>query len=59
MTRTALCRKACLPRSAEESKAYVVRPAMRKFVDEVLYPDAQLCEDNGKRASKEVLKAMA
>ena len=32
---------------------------MRKFVDEVLYPDAQACEENGKRASKEVLAAMA
>lgn len=32
---------------------------MRKFVDEVLYPDAQLCEENGKRASKSVLDAMA
>lgn len=32
--------------------------AMRKYVDEVLYPDAQACEDNGKRASPEVLKSM-
>lgn len=32
---------------------------MRKFVDEVLYPDAQLCEENGKKASKAVLEAMA
>lgn len=32
---------------------------VRKFVDEVLTPDAQLCEENGKRASKEVLDAMA
>ncbi|ORX39785.1 acyl-CoA dehydrogenase/oxidase [Kockovaella imperatae] len=36
-----------------------LQKAVRKFVDEVLYPDAQLCEENGKRASKEVLKAMA
>ena len=33
--------------------------AMRKFIDEVIYPDAQLCEENGKRASKEVFQAMA
>ena len=32
---------------------------MRKFIDEVVYPDAQLCEENGKRASKQVLEAMA
>lgn len=36
-----------------------LQKAMRKFVDEVLYPDAQLCEENGKRASKTVLEAMA
>ncbi len=33
--------------------------AMRKFVDEIIYPDAQLCEENGKKASKEVMEAMA
>lgn len=33
--------------------------AMRKFIDEVIYPDAQACEESGKRASKEVLQAMA
>lgn len=32
---------------------------MRTFVDEVIYPDAQACEESGKRASKEVLSAMA
>lgn len=32
---------------------------MRKFVEEVIRPDAQLCEENGKRASKAVLEAMA
>jgi len=32
---------------------------MRKFIDEVIYPDAQACEESGKRASKEVLQAMA
>ena len=31
----------------------------RKFVDEVIYPDAQAREEDGKRASKEVLDAMA
>lgn len=36
-----------------------LQKAMRKFTDEVLYPDAQLCEENGKRASKTVLDAMA
>jgi hypothetical protein len=28
-------------------------------VDEVITPDAQSCEESGKRASKEVLEAMA
>jgi hypothetical protein len=32
---------------------------IRKFVDEVITPDAQSCEESGKRASKEVLEAMA
>jgi hypothetical protein len=32
---------------------------MRKFVDEVIYPDAQAREDDGKRASMDVLNAMA
>ncbi|ORY33723.1 acyl-CoA dehydrogenase/oxidase [Naematelia encephala] len=36
-----------------------LQKVMRKFVDEVIYPDAQICEENGKRASKEVLQAMA
>jgi hypothetical protein len=31
----------------------------RKFVDEVIYPDAQLCEENGKRFSQSVADAMA
>jgi cytochrome b involved in lipid metabolism len=33
--------------------------AMRKFFVEVIYPDAQACEDNGKRASQHVLDKMA
>jgi hypothetical protein len=32
---------------------------MRKFVDEIITPDAQACEESGKRAGKEVLEAMA
>ncbi|RXK38326.1 acyl-CoA dehydrogenase [Tremella mesenterica] len=36
-----------------------LQKAMRIFVDELLYPDAQACEESGKRASKEVLQAMA
>jgi len=32
---------------------------IRKFVDEIIYPDAQAREEDGKRASKEVLEAMA
>lgn len=32
---------------------------MRTFIDEVITPDAQACEESGKRASKEVLSAMA
>lgn len=32
---------------------------MRMFIDTVIYPDAQACEDSGKRASKDVLEAMA
>ncbi|WWC85396.1 uncharacterized protein L201_000259 [Kwoniella dendrophila CBS 6074] len=36
-----------------------LQKVMRKFVDEVIYPDAQACEESGKRASKEVLEAMA
>lgn len=31
---------------------------MREFVDSTLYADAQACEENGKRASAEVLKFM-
>jgi len=45
------------PYFKESHKA--VAMAMRKFTDEVLTPDAQLCEENGKRASKSVLDAMA
>jgi hypothetical protein len=33
--------------------------AMRAFTDEVIYPDAQACEENGKRISQSVLDAMA
>jgi hypothetical protein len=36
-----------------------LQKTMRKFVDEVVYPDAQACEESGKRASKEVMGAMA
>jgi hypothetical protein len=36
-----------------------LQKVMRKFVDEVVYPDAQACEESGKRASKEVMGAMA
>ncbi|KAG8817005.1 hypothetical protein FRC18_000732, partial [Serendipita sp. 400] len=36
-----------------------LQAAFRKFVDEIIYPDAQLCEENGKRASQSVLDAMA
>ena len=32
---------------------------MRKFVDEVIYPDAQAREEDGKRPSQSVLDAMA
>ncbi|TXT15703.1 hypothetical protein VHUM_00206 [Vanrija humicola] len=35
-----------------------LQKAMRKYVDEVIYPDAQACEESGKRASAEVLKSM-
>lgn len=36
-----------------------LQTAMRKFTDEVIYPDAQACEENGKRISQSVLDAMA
>jgi hypothetical protein len=45
------------PYYKESHKA--VLKAMRKFTDEVLTPDAQACEESGKRASKQVLEAMA
>lgn len=32
---------------------------MRTFITEVVAPDAQACEENGKRPSKSVLDAMA
>lgn len=32
---------------------------MRKFVDEVIYPDAQLREEDGKRPTQEVFDKMA
>jgi hypothetical protein len=32
---------------------------MRKFLDEIIYPDAQLREEDGKRPSQSVLDAMA
>jgi len=32
---------------------------MRTFIDAVIIPDAHVCEESGKRASKEVLSAMA
>jgi len=31
---------------------------MRKFVDEIIYPDAQAREEDGKRPSQSVLDAM-
>lgn len=31
----------------------------RKFVDEHVYPDAQACEESGKRASQKILDMMA
>ena len=33
--------------------------AMRKFVDEIVYPDAQAREEDGKRPSQSVVDAMA
>ncbi|BEJ13831.1 hypothetical protein CspHIS471_0310050 [Cutaneotrichosporon sp. HIS471] len=36
-----------------------LQKAMRKFITEVVAPDAQMCEENGKRPSKHVLDAMA
>ncbi|KAG8840039.1 hypothetical protein FRB91_006602, partial [Serendipita sp. 411] len=33
--------------------------AMRKFVDEIIYPDAQAREEDGKRISQSVVDAMA
>lgn len=32
---------------------------MRKFVDDIIYPDAQAREDDGKRASQDVIDKMA
>lgn len=32
---------------------------MRKVVDELIYPDAQACEDNGKYPSKHVNDELA
>jgi hypothetical protein len=32
---------------------------MRKFITEVVAPDAQACEENGKRPTKSVNEAMA
>lgn len=36
-----------------------LQKAMRKFVDEILYPEGQMFEETGKRPSNEALKAMA
>ncbi|CCA70296.1 related to acyl-coa dehydrogenase, long-chain specific precursor [Serendipita indica DSM 11827] len=36
-----------------------LQKAFRKFVDEIIYPDAQMCEENGKRFSQSVVDAMA
>ena len=36
-----------------------LQAAMRKFVDAVIYPDAQLREEDGKRPSLEVIAKMA
>lgn len=36
-----------------------LQKAMREFVDDVIYPDAQLHEEDGKRPSLEVIEKMA
>jgi hypothetical protein len=36
-----------------------LQQAMRKFHDEVIYPDAQAREEDGKRPSSEVIRKMA
>ncbi|KAL7422285.1 hypothetical protein Q5752_002931 [Cryptotrichosporon argae] len=38
---------------------HALQKAIRKMVDEVIGPDAQACEESGKRASKEVLELSA
>jgi hypothetical protein len=35
-----------------------VQKAMRKFIDEHVYPDAQACEESGKRMSQKILDMM-
>jgi hypothetical protein len=36
-----------------------LQKVFRKFVDEIIYPDAQMCEESGKRVSQSVVDAMA
>lgn len=36
-----------------------MQKAWRKFVDEIIYPDAQAREEDGKRPSQSVMDAMA
>ncbi|KAI5449682.1 hypothetical protein NCC49_004143 [Naganishia albida] len=38
---------------------YALQKEVRKFVDEHVYPDAQACEESGKRASQAILDMMA
>lgn len=38
---------------------YAVQREMRKFIDEHVYPDAQACEENGKRMSSKLIGMMA
>lgn len=37
---------------------FAVQKAMRKFIDEHVYPDAQACEESGKRMSQKILDMM-
>ena len=37
---------------------YRVQKEMRKFIDEHVYPDAQACEESGKRMSQNILDMM-
>jgi hypothetical protein len=37
---------------------FALQKAMRKFIDEHVYPDAQACEESGKRMSQKILDMM-